>query len=427
LLLFNKYLYFSQKFHKTRGGCVKKLVTLFLACAVLTSSLFAGGFQLNEHGARAMAMAGAFTGLANDPSAIYFNPAGITQLDGTNFSAGTTMILPISSYTSPKPFSTETEMVGQTFQLINFYATQKLTDKLSVGVGVNNQFGLGTKWDPNWAGRWFAVETEVKSFFFTPVVAYKILDNLSISGGATIAMANVKITRKNPPTKVSATTTIPEFLLDMESDYATAIGFTAGVLWKPLPKLQIGASYRSESKFDLTGTVVSTPASYGPISLPNGAIAASLTTPQNAQLGIAYFANEQWTITLDGQYVGWSSYSDLTITGAVNKSVPRNYENTYLGRLGFEYKASDVFSLRFGVLYDHNPVPDAYVEPTLPDADRIAVNIGFGGKLTSHLSIDVAYMFESFSDRVITNSFFGFNGTYSNQAHLFGLNLGYSL
>ena len=406
---------------------MKKLVTLFLACVVFAGTAFAGGFQLNEHGARAMAMAGAFTGLANDPSAIYFNPAGITQLEGTNFYAGTTMILPLSSYTSPKPFQSETEMIGQTFNIINFYATQKIGNRLAVGVSVNNQFGLGTKWPDNWAGRYYAVETEVKTFFFTPVVAYKILDNLSISAGATIAIGNVKISRKNPPTKLSANLTIPEFLVTMTSDNTTAVGFTAGILWKVTDRFQVGASYRSESKFDFTGTATSNPASFGPIPLPNGSISAPLTTPQNVSVGLAYMPNDMWTVTVDGQYVGWSSYNTLSVTGVINSSVPRNYQDTYLVRAGAEYKATDFFSIRFGVLYDHNPVKDAYVEPTLPDADRIALNIGFGGKLTSHLSIDLAYMYEGFRDRVVSNSYFGFNGTYSNQAHLFGLNLAYSL
>lgn len=419
---------------------MKKLATLFLACVVFASTAFAGGFQLNEHGARAMAMAGAFTGLANDPSAIYFNPAGITQLEGTNFYAGTTMILPLSSYTSPKPFETETEMIGQTFNIINFYATQKIGDRLAFGVSVNNQFGLGTKWPDTWPGRYLAVETEVKSFFFTPVIAYKILDNLSISGGATIAIANVKIS-----SKVHSPVGGTEPLVTLTSDNATAVGFTAGLLWKVSDKLQVGASYRSESKFDFTGTVTSDPASfYHPllkinIPYPNGGATAPLTTPQNISVGLAYMANDMWTVTVDGQYVGWSSYNTLDVTltnynsanplapGSTVESTKRDYQNTYLVRVGCEYKPTDYFSFRFGVLYDHNPVKDAYVEPTLPDADRIGLNVGFGGKLSDHLRIDVAYMYESFRDRTVSNSYFGFDGTYSNQAHLFGLNLGYSL
>ncbi|MEW6703001.1 MAG: outer membrane protein transport protein, partial [Bacteroidota bacterium] len=96
-------------------------------------------------------------------------------------------------------------------------------------------------------------------------------------------------------------------------------------------------------------------------------------------------------------------------------------------RGGLEYKASESFALRGGVFYDRNPVKDEYVEPTLPDADRVGLNVGFGGKLTENLGIDFSYLLLLFADRQITGSKFGFNGTYSNVAHLFGLNFSYSL
>jgi long-chain fatty acid transport protein len=421
---------------------VKKLFTLIIICGFFANNAYGSGFQLNEHGARAMAMAGAFTGLANDPSAIYFNPAGITQLKGTQFLAGATMIIPISSYATPAPGNLETTMNGQVFSPINFYITQQITDRLHAGLSVNNQYGLGTKWDPNWVGKYLAVETKVTTFFITPVLAYKLLDNLSISAGPTIAIGSVIISRKAP----NPNPTQPAPLITMESNNATAIGFTAGLLYKPNEFWQFGLSYRSESKFDFTGTATSDPATFVhpllKISLPfpNGGITAPLTTPQNATFGVAYMPNSSWTATFDFQYVGWSSYDVLSVTfdsydldlnpanGVQNvQSADRKYKDTYIARLGFEYKPTDNFALRFGLLYDHNPVQDQYVEPTLPDADRLGFNVGFGGKLTDHLGIDISYMFLSFAERTVTASKFGFNGTYNNSAHLFGLNFSYSL
>jgi long-chain fatty acid transport protein len=429
---------------------VKKLFTLVVILGLLTNITYGSGFQLNEHGARAMAMAGAFTGLANDPSAIYFNPAGITQLNGTQFYAGATLIMPLSSYTSPKPSLSTTDMVGQIFTPINFYITHQFSNKLYVGLSINNQYGLGTKWDPNWAGRYLAVETAVTTFYFTPVIAYKLLDNLSISAGPAIAIASIKLSnRVKNPSPVSPV----DPLVTLQGDNVTGIGFTVGILYKPSDKLQIGASYRSQTKFDLTGTASSSPATFvmpvlvaAPstyvnvtVPWPNGVITSQLTTPANATLGLAFMPNTDWTMTFDFQYVGWSSYDQLQVTFATYdldpltagnqnvETVPRNYQDSYIVRLGFEYKTSADFAVRFGVLYDKNPVKDAYVEPTLPDADRIGLNIGFGGKLTNHLGIDFAYMFLSFADRTVGNSAFGFNGTYANSAHLIGCNFSYSL
>ena len=422
---------------------MKKLFTLVVILGLLTNITYGSGFQLNEHGARAMAMAGAFTGLANDPSAIYFNPAGITQLNGTQFYLGATMIMPLSSYTSPQPSLSTTDMVGQIFTPINFYVTHQFSNKLYVGLSVNNQYGLGTKWDPNWIGRYNAVETSITTFYFTPVIAYKLLDNLSISAGPTIAIASIKMSSRthNPVNPAQ------DPLITLTGDNVTGIGFTAGILFKPSDKLQIGASFRSQTKFDLTGTAVSDPATfYHPVykvnfPFPNGTVASQLTTPANATLGLAFMPNTDWTMTFDFQYVGWSSYDKLDLTfntynltnplaaGPTTESIPRNWQDSYILRLGFEYKASADFAVRFGVLYDKNPIKDEFVDPTLPDADRVGLNIGFGGKLTNHLGIDFSYMFLSFADRTISNSnpAIGFNGTYTNSAHLIGCNFSYSL
>jgi len=233
----------------------------------------------------------------------------------------------------------------------------------------------------------------------------------------------------------------------MEGD-GTAFGFTAGILYKPTKELSLGLSYRSESKFDFEGDATTKPttldfvhplAGKQSIPLPNGPIKAPLTTPQNITLGVAYVASDVLTLSADFQYIGWSSYDKLEVTfekydlaptvpGNQNvQSADRNYKNTFILRGGAEYTVSDVFTLRGGLLYDKNPVEDAYVEPTLPDADRIGFNIGFGYKFTENLSVDVSYLLLTFAEREISNSKFGFNGTYQNMAHLFGLNFSYNL
>jgi long-chain fatty acid transport protein len=423
---------------------VKKLVQLAAISVLIYSSVLASGFQLNEQGARAMAMGGAFAGLANDPSALYFNPAGITQLKGTNFYLGGTLIMPLGSYKAPGSKDVTAEQVAQTYTPVNFYVTHAFSDDFSIGLSINNQYGLGTKWDENWSGRYLAVNTQVKTFQGTFAVAYKILDNLSISAGAVYGLADVTIEKKNAyPLNMGK-----DFLISLDGD-GGALGFTAGLLYKPFDNLQFGLSYRSEISYDLEGTSTSDPASVTfthpvynvPVTLafPNGDIKAPLTTPQNITFGLAYMANKNLTLTADFQYVGWSSYDKLEVTfasydldansanGMQNvQSTIRDYKDTYIVRAGLEYTVSDAFTLRGGVLYDHNPVKDELVEPTLPDADRIGLNLGYGAKI-GNLGIDVGYFFLIFADREVNKSTFGLNGTYSMTAHLLGMNLSYSL
>jgi long-chain fatty acid transport protein len=352
------------------------------------------------------------------------------------------MIIPISSFAGPTPYSTaKTNMDSQVFFPINFYITHQITNDLSVGLGINNQFGLGTKWPQNWVGSQLAVETSVKTFFFTPVIAYKISPKLSISAGATIATGNVLISRMT----AGAATGLPNFLLTLDSKTATAVGFTIAFLYKPDDKVQYGACYRSKSQFDITGTATSNPATfpypvapgtYIQLPYPNGDISATLTTPPDFTFGFSIKPIDKWTITADYQWIGWSSYDYLNVSFStyktpgtatlLNESIPRLYQDTYILRVGTEYKVDDILSLRAGVYYDHNPIQDAYVDPTLPDADRIGICVGAGYNFTNTLRVDLAYELLLFQDRTITNSAFGFNGTYSNMAHLIGLNLSYN-
>jgi len=421
---------------------VKKLVILAVIGMFAYSNAFASGFQLNEQGARALAMGGAFAGLANDPSALYFNPAGITQLKGTNFYFGTTLIMPLGSYRAPGASEANYEQKAQTFTPINFYMTHAFTDDFSVGLSVNNQYGLGTKWDANWPGKYLAVNTDLKTFQGTLAIAYKVADNFSISAGGIFGLADVTIESKSRSYLPAPLPT--EFMVSLKGD-GTAIGFTAGILYKPLDELQLGLSYRSEMSYDLEGTAESDPAGfthpqYGVfVPFPKGDITAPLSTPQNITFGLAYMPQKNLTFTADFQYVGWSSYDKLEVTfanydldsktdGLQNvRSAIRDYKNSFIVRAGFEYTSSDLLTLRGGILYDKNPVKDEYLEPTLPDADRIGLNVGYGAKITEHLGVDVSYFLLLFNDRGVNNSKFNFNGDYSMTAHLFGVNFSYSL
>jgi len=409
----------------------KKITTAFLLVILFSTISFASGFQINEHGARAMGMAGAFAGLADDPSALYFNPAGITQLKGTHILAGVTFISPSSTFRGPSPAIDEYSMKKQLFTPINLYVTHQLSDDWYVGLGVNNQFGLGTLWDDNWIGRDVAVNTEIRTFYFTPVVAYKINDQLSVSAGPVFAWGDVTIERYTSLYPFSG-----EAKVSLKGN-GTAWGFTAGLLYRPLHELQLGLSFRSPTKFKFTGDA----SSQGPASfasrLPAGNISAEVTMPMDITLGAAYFPSKNLTITADFQYVGWSSYDKLAVdfenAAIPDVSAPRNYVDSYIARLGGEYKVTGDLTVRGGLIYDHNPVKDEYVDPILPDADRLGFNIGVGYKILPNVNVDLAYFFLRFTERKITTSQIyytpgnaAFNGVYNSYAHLFGVNFSYN-
>ncbi len=405
---------------------------------LFTISIFASGFQINEHGTKAFSMGGAFAGLANDPSAIYFNPAGITQLMGTHIIGGTTLILPSTTFRGPSPDITEYKMESQLFTPVHLYASHQINDKLFLGFGLGNNYGLGTKWEDDWIGKYMAVDTEIRTFYFNFVASYEIIPELSVGFGYNLAYGDVILGRS-----VNLSPFSGNAYLELEGD-AIASGFTAGILVKPTKAISLGLSYRSQATFEFEGNAVPEAPSQFNGRLPFGSITAPFTTPENITFGVAIKPMKELTITADYQYVGWDSYDKLEVTFDEFKptgepyllSSKRNYNNSFIARLGAEYKFNKDLDIWAGFLYDKNPIEDEYLDPTLPDSDRLGFSFGAGYKINENLTAQAGYLFLRFAEREITNSKESYsgiknsiapmNGVYNPLAHLISLTLSYN-
>lgn len=384
--------------------------------------MFAGGFQLNEHGARAMAQGGAWAARAYDGSAIFFNPAGLGFQKQGSVYLGTTIIMPASTFYGPTNLgqSTKNEMVSQVFTPINIYATYPLMEGLVVGIGINNPYGLGTEWPETWSGRYITQKVDLMSFYFSPTLAYKVSDQLSIGIGMNYVTGDVTLSRIANAANFGGSE--PQVKLDLSG---TGIGFNAGAIFKATEQLSVGVSYRSSVKIDAEGTAKFKPTS---ALFPEGDASAALELPATAFIGVAYKLMDNFEMEADYQYVGWSSYKELKIEFKKNNTSstsPKNYEDTYILRVGGEY-TMDALQIRFGYLFDANPVTDHYTEPLLPDADRNGFNIGAGYKINDNMSVDLSYLFLKFAERSVTNTEVQFDGVYQANANLFGVNFGYT-
>ncbi len=412
----------------------KLFISVTTILAVMMGTVFGGGFQINEHSARAMSMAGAFTGLADDASAVYYNSAAMTNLEGSQIMAGATLIIPTATFRGIAPEVTEYELEAQYFNPVNFYFTHKFNDKFAAGISLNNPYGLGTKWEDDWVGRFLAVETSVETYFVTPSVAYEIIDGLSIGAGVSYVYANVLISKKKDMSVLGY-----EPLITMEGVAPAAFGYSASLFYQPTEKFSMGLSFRSEVETEFEGDVThDAPASISPL-LPSCDINASLTMPMNFTAGVAFKALDNLTFTADYQYVGWSSYDELVVEfddeNFENSVSKRDYDDAFIVRGGAEYWVNEEFALRTGILFDKHPVKDEMSEPSLPDSDRLGFNYGIGYSFNKNFTIDLAYMYLRFTEKTIENSEIGwngeedanvmFNGTYNSVAHLMALNFSY--
>lgn len=404
---------------------------------IFGSQVFAGGFQINEHGAKAMGMGGAFTAQANDPSAIFFNPAGLGFQKGMKVMLGTTLIFPSTTFIGPTPLTTETKMKNQIFYPSNVYGTYAMENGIAFGLGVYNPFGLGTEWENDWVGRKLSVKTDLKTFFINPTVSYLVDDQLSLGVGVSYVLADVLLRFRvgtyssllPPPTPAAKDGTA-----ELEAD-GTGINFNAGLLYKPMPELSIGLSYRHSTEIELSGDAKFSDMAALAQFFPGGAGKTTITLPSNILAGVAYDFTPYFTIEVGFQYVGWSSYDSLKVDiaegpvsplGVLQKDMVsgKNWENVYLIRLGGEYRYEQ-FAFRAGYVYDKTPQPDKSVEPMLPDANRNEFTLGVGYKLTDALNVDFTYQLIIAADRTVTAPTNPLPGTYKSTAHLFGFNVGF--
>lgn len=430
-----------------------KTFIVLVVLMVCGSAAFAGGYQINEQGARATAMGGAFVAQASDGSAIFFNPAGLAFQQGFKVLLGSTIIIPSSKFTSSRG---ETKMVDQTFTPVNFYATYSFDNGLTVGVGVFNPYGLGTEWPNDWDGRQMSVKTDLQTWYINPTIAYKFSDKFSVGVGVSYVTGSVKLkqrvtTLKSLLPSPSPSATDGTVALDGTGN---GINWNVGLLYKPTTDLSIGLSYRALTKIDFSGTAAFTDmaALGGPVPVnffPGGTGKTTLPFPSNLFVGVAYNLTKDFTVEADFQYVGWKAYDQLKLDIPVGPAYPpyipaplqgpstlvKNWDDGYLIRVGGEYRLEKL-ALRAGFIYDKTPQPDNVVEPMLPDANRVEVTLGLGYEITKNIAIHADYQMISFSDRSGTISYKTalpttiipatvINGTYVQSANLFGVNLAF--
>jgi len=403
---------------------------LHLACTIIVLALavsisFGGGYQINEHGARAVGMGGAFVARASDGSAMFFNPAGLGFQQGFNIMLGTTLIAPSTTWTPPGGGS-DVSMNSQTFFPSNFYASYSVGDNWVFGLGFFSPYGLGTEWPDMWAptygGMYNAEKASLATYYINPTVAYKVNDKLSFGLGVSYIIANATLnqyvlipTGLPPPYPASIS---PLANLDGKGN---GVSVDVGALYKVDDNLSFGASYRSLVKIDFTGTESFSGVS-SPIPSEDGSI--TLPMPSNFLIGAAYQLNPKLTVEADFQWVGWSSYDKPVITvGSSSTTLNETWNDGYLIRLGGEYMMNDKLTLRVGYINDTSPQPPSQTVPRLPDGDRNDISIGGGYQLTQQLHVDLAYMIVLFNNRDASAA--TFPGTYKSSANLVSLDFGY--
>ncbi|MBP7706335.1 MAG: outer membrane protein transport protein [Candidatus Aminicenantes bacterium] len=399
---------------------------LAVSLLVLAPAARSSGFLIYEHGAAAMAMAGAFTSLAKDPSAIWHNPAGLAFLDGTRIMGGATFIVPSGSAVFPDyPGAPKYDQIHKLFYPPNLYVSHKVSDRVAVGIGVTSPFGLGIEWpEPaSFPWRFLGTKSDMVTFNVNPTVAVKLSERFSLGAGVSFVFS--KLTQSQVQLMPMGETLV-EVPAEADVD-GTAFAFNAGALYRG-DGFRVGLSYRSRFTLDYSGSItLDVPVYETPFE---GTGATSFRFPDIMTLGLSFDLTKKLVWAVDLHYFLWSVYDGYTfhievpdLALAEDIVVPTLWKDSWIARTGLEYLATGRLALRAGFAYDRTPQPAATMDSGLPDANRTTFTAGFGYTL-GKVTLDFAYQYENFHERTSARPDI-FQGTFDTRAHLFGVNLGY--
>ena len=411
-----------------RPGIYRSMLASALGLMVCAPALAqAGGFAVYTHGASALGQGNAVVANGDDPSVIFFNPALLSQLPGTQVQAGTTLIFSSGDFRSDltgRSYDKDSDL----FLPSTFYLSHQLNDKVTAGLGVFSPFGLGNDWGKEWEGRFIATNSELKSFNVNPVVSVRVNPRLAVAGGLNLIYLDATLERQLPGPALGLP---PGLEVGQKfSGDGTGVGLNLGMLLDLTDDLALGVSYRSEMKVDISGDVfLSAPVG---IRLPGK---TDLTLPQQAFAGLYYKGFDPLTFEIGLTWEGWSSFDELRIELADGSSsvTPRDWNNSFIYNFGVRYRLNPTVTLLAGYLYGETPVPDHTFDPSIPDSDTHLFSLGTDLNF-NRCKVAFSYAYQRFESRT-KNNLIGAspvaestdlaNGTYKSDLHLVALGLTY--
>lgn len=381
----------------------------FCLLMAIAGNASASGFAIIEQSVSGLgnAYAGA-AATAEDASTIYFNPAGMTLLEGQQVVGGNHIVVPQTEFQigegTNAALGTETSGNGANIAVVpNLFYTNKLNDRVAVGFGIFAPFGMSTEYDKDWVGRYHAVESDVMTINFNPSIAYKVTDKLSVGVGASVQYIDVTLSSMvNTGAAFGGTDTdLDTFVENTADDWG--FGFNLGLLYEITEATRVGLAYRSEIAHRVQGEVKSdVPDALEPFIgglFTTQDVYGEIDLPASASASVYHQVNDKLAVMADVTWTGWSSFQELDIrfegagiAGQPNSLTEENWEDTWRYSIGANYQATEEMLLRAGVAYDETPIPDAeHRTPRIPGTDRIWLSLGMNYKISDNFTADLGY------------------------------------
>jgi long-chain fatty acid transport protein len=423
-------------------------------CALGAGQAFGAAFALQENSGsglgNAFAGGAAFT---EDVSGMWSNPATLSKRTRMEAAAALHIITPEIKFHDGgsvaafgQPLGGSGGDAGGTAAVPNMYIAVPINRQWVFGLGINAPFGLKTEYDSDWMGRYQALKSEVKTINVNPAISWQATPNFSLGVGLNWQRIDAELTNAVNYSGAIATAAqtaagagqipaalVPQIVaatpgldthakVDGDDD---AWGWNVGVLWDVSPTTRVGASYRSEIKYDVRGNAsfdnptVTVPPALAPVvgvltgainttRLYNSGVQADIKLPAIANVSFFSTINPQWDVMADVQWTGWSSIKDLTFnrtdgTGVLS-TTPENFDDVWRVSVGTNYRHNDRWMFRGGIAFDQSPVNTHDRTPRLPDNDRWWFSVGAQYKFSPQLKLDAGFTYITAKDASISQN-----------------------
>jgi len=387
----------------------------------------AAGFGVYEFNAEAIGSAYATATATRSPDYVFYNPAAIGGLEDFAASAAFTAILPNSdadvtgaSTVFASPIGGDAAFsgaVGEAFVPALAIAAP-IADKLTAGLSVYAPWGLQTEYPRDWAGRYYAVHTELLTLNINPVLAYDVTDRLTVAAGLQAQYADGRLSNAVDFGSVGAFFAVPGASPAAQDGFANfeaddwSFGYNAGLMAEIVDGLTFGFHYRSkveqrlegELEFTLDEAGVGAALSAATGAFVSGAAATDIAMPAQYGAGLRFDAPNGLSFAANAWRTQWSSFQELRVEFAnpaqADDVTVNTWKDAWAYSVGLEYAANARLTGRLGAMRDQSPTRDATRSPRIPDNDRtwVAAGLSYAVSPQAVLSASGAHMFVKDAD-----------------------------
>lgn len=425
------------------------------------TAVCAQALRFQPQGVAAAGQGNAFSAQVDDASAIHYNPAALTQVEGVQALFGTSLVggsiraTSVSGVQTPGDFGGVIAFPPPGHSYISANLGTLVASRLSaltVGIGVTSPFGLLTRYPGDSPFNTAVTSAALPLIDIKPTIAYKVNEYVSLGASADIYTFASFLGQGHVEQKAvgAGLLGIPAGAPIELNGKGTGAGFTVSALVTPLrnrdgkPIAAIGLVYRSQAVLPLSGEL-----------LINGAKVADASTnlvlPQIFTGAVAFWPvrniEREWKVEVDVEFVGWGSFRDLDVhlsNGGVIPQ-PQQWKSVPVVAVGTEYKWINPgwlrhwdVALRSGYTRTENPVPDLTFNPATISLSAHTLSVGAGvlcrgqGKFLGvvpcsgesalwpkGIGLDIAYQEWFYEPRTVTGNLNPtVDGTYHAFLHL---------